>query len=315
MNKKIIYGGVLGVLALVFLMGSLFVVDETEQVIVLQFGRPIGEPITTAGLNFKIPFIQEVRKFDKRVLEWDGDENQIPTSDKKYIHVDTFGRWRIVDPLKYLQSVKGDELSAQSRLDDIIESATRNFISENLLLEAVRNTNREMQTTIEEQGRIGTQRIVLEIKKGREQITREILAKAAEAMPEFGIELLDVRIKRINYIEEVREKVYERMISERKRIAEKSRSEGQGRKAEIDGERQKEFQRISSAAYREAQKIKGRGDAEATRIYANSFGRDPEFYSFIETLESYKITMKSNTTLILSTNTEYLKYLKKNTRN
>ena len=315
MNKKIIYGGVLGVLALVFLMGSLFVVDETEQVIVLQFGRPIGEPITTAGLNFKIPFIQEVRKFDKRVLEWDGDENQIPTSDKKYIHVDTFGRWRIVDPLKYLQSVKGDELSAQSRLDDIIESATRNFISENLLLEAVRNTNREMQTTIEEQGRIGTQRIVLEIKKGREQITREILAKAAEAMPEFGIELLDVRIKRINYIEEVREKVYERMISERKRIAEKSRSEGQGRKAEIDGERQKEFQRISSEAYREAQKIKGRGDAEATRIYANSFGRDPEFYSFIETLESYKKTMNSNTTLILSTNSEYLKYLKKNTRN
>ncbi len=314
MNKKIIYGGVLGVLALVFLMGSLFVVDETEQVIVLQFGRPIGEPITTAGLNFKIPFIQEVRKFDKRVLEWDGDENQIPTSDKKYIHVDTFGRWRIVDPLKYLQSVKGDELSAQSRLDDIIESATRNFISENLLLEAVRNTNREMQTTIEEQGRIGTQRIVLEIKKGREQITREILAKAAEAMPEFGIELLDVRIKRINYIEEVREKVYERMISERKRIAEKSRSEGQGRKAEIDGERQKEYQRISSEAYREAQKIKGRGDAEATRIYANSFGRDPEFYSFIETLESYKKTMNSNTTLILSTNSEYLKYLK-NTRN
>jgi len=314
MNKKIIYGGVLGVLALVFLMGSLFVVDETEQVIVLQFGRPIGEPITTAGLNFKIPFIQEVRKFDKRVLEWDGDENQIPTSDKKYIHVDTFGRWRIVDPLKYLQSVKGDELSAQSRLDDIIESATRNFISENLLLEAVRNTNREMQTTIEEQGRIGTQRIVLEIKKGREQITREILAKAAEAMPEFGIELLDVRIKRINYIEEVREKVYERMISERKRIAEKSRSEGQGRKAEIDGERQKEYQRISSEAYREAQKIKGRGDAEATRIYANSFGRDPEFYSFIETLESYKKTMNSNTTLILSTNSQYLKYLK-NTRN
>ncbi len=314
MNKKIIYAGVLGVLALVLLMGSLFVVDETEQVIVLQFGRPIGEPITTAGLNFKIPFIQEVRTFDKRVLEWDGDENQIPTSDKKYIHVDTFGRWRIVDPLKFLQSVRGDELSAQSRLDDIIESATRNFISENLLLEAVRNTNRAMQTTIEEQGRIGTERVVLEIKKGREQITREILAKAAQEMPNFGIELLDVRIKRINYIEEVREKVYERMISERKRIAEKSRSEGQGRKAEIDGERQKEFQRISSEAYREAQKIKGRGDAEATRIYANSFGRDPSFYSFIETLESYKKTMNSNTTLILNTNSDYLKFLK-NIRN
>ncbi|TDI84917.1 MAG: protease modulator HflC, partial [Caldithrix sp.] len=284
MKAKIITGGVLGVIALVILMGSLFVVDETEQAILLQFGKPVREPITTAGLNFKLPFIQDVRKFDKRVLEWDGDENQIPTSDKKYIHVDTFGRWRIIDPLKFLQSVRGDELLAQSRLDDIIDSATRNFISENLLLEAVRNSNREMQTTIEEQGRIGTQRIVLKIEKGREAITREILAKAAQAMPEFGIELLDVRIKRINYIEEVREKVYERMISERKRIAEKSRSEGQGRKAEIDGERQKEFQRISSEAYREAQKIKGRGDAEATRIYANSFGRDPEFYSFIETL-------------------------------
>ncbi len=314
MNKQIIFGGVLGVLALVFLMGALFVIDETEQAILLQFGRPIGEPITTAGLNFKIPFIQDVRKFDKRVLEWDGDENQIPTSDKKYIHVDTFGRWRIVDPLKFLQSVRGDELSAQSRLDDIIESATRNFISENLLLEAVRNTNRAMQTTIEEQGRIGTERIVLEIKKGREQITREILKKAAQEMPNFGIELLDVRIKRINYIEEVREKVYERMISERKRIAEKSRSEGQGRKAEIDGERQKEFQRISSEAYREAQKIKGRGDAEATKIYANSYGRDPSFYSFIETLESYKITMNSNTTLILNTNSDYLKFIK-NIRN
>ena len=311
MKKKMIIGGVLGVIALVILMGSLFVVDETEQAILLQFGKPVGKPITTAGLNFKLPFIQEVRKFDKRVLEWDGDENQIPTSDKKYIHVDTFGRWRIIDPLKFLQSVRGDELLAQSRLDDIIDSATRNFISENLLLEAVRNSNREMQTTIEEQGRIGTQRVVLKIEKGRDKITREILAKAAQAMPEFGIELLDVRIKRINYIEEVREKVYERMISERKRIAEKSRSEGQGRKAEIDGERQKEYQRISSEAYREAQKIKGRADAEATIIYANSFGRDPEFYSFIETLESYKITMNSNTTLILNTNNEYLRFFKK----
>lgn len=311
MKRKMITGGVLGVIALVILMGSLFVVDETEQAILLQFGKPVGKPITTAGLNFKLPFIQEVRKFDKRVLEWDGDENQIPTSDKKYIHVDTFGRWRIIDPLKFLQSVRGDELLAQSRLDDIIDSATRNFISENLLLEAVRNSNREMQTTIEEQGRIGTQRVVLKIEKGRDKITREILAKAAQAMPEFGIELLDVRIKRINYIEEVREKVYERMISERKRIAEKSRSEGQGRKAEIDGERQKEYQRISSEAYREAQKIKGRADAEATIIYANSFGRDPEFYSFIETLESYKITMNSNTTLILNTNNEYLRFFKK----
>lgn len=310
MKGTIITGIILGVLVLFVLMGSLFIVDETEQVIILQFGKPVGEPIATAGLNFKLPIIQDVKRFDKRVLEWDGDENQIPTSDKKYIHVDTFGRWRIVDPLKFLQSVRGDELSAQSRLDDIIDSATRNFISENLLIEAVRNSNREMQTTIEEQGRIGTKRVVLEIEKGREQITKAILEKAAQAMPEFGIELLDVRIKRINYIEEVREKVYERMISERKRIAEKSRSEGQGRKAEIDGEREKEFQRITSEAYREAQKLKGIADAEATKIYANAYGRDPDFYSFIRTLESYKNTMKSNTTLILNTDSEYLKYLK-----
>jgi len=310
MNRKLLAVGVVAVLVLILFSSSYFVVDETEQIIILQFGKPVGALIKEAGLHFKVPFIQSVVRFEKRVLEWDGDENQIPTSDKKYIWVDTFGRWRIVDPLKYYQAVRGDERAAQSRLDDIIDSATRNFISENLLIEAVRNTNRELKTTVEEEGGFELEGIDQKIAKGRDQITKLILQKAAQAMPEFGIELLDVRIKRINYIEEVRQKVYERMISERKRIAEKSRSEGQGRKAEIEGEREKEFQIITSEAYRKAQEIKGKADAEATRIYAESLGKDPDFYSFIQTLESYKSTFTTNTTLLLNTDSEYLKYLK-----
>lgn len=310
MNKPTMIIAIIAVLGLVIFNGAFYVVDETEQVILLQFGKPVGEPVTEAGLHFKIPFIQDVKVFDKRVLEWDGDENQIPTSDKKYIWVDTFARWRIVDPLKFYQSVRGDERLAQSRLDDIIDSATRNFISENVLIEAVRNSDRVLKTTLEEQGGFGTKEVAITIEKGRQKLTELILAKAALAMPEFGIELLDMRIKRINYIEEVRQKVYERMISERKRIAEKSRSEGQGRKAEIDGEREKEFQRITSEAYRTAQEIKGKADAEATKIYANAYSRDPEFYSFVQTLESYRSTMKSNSTMILSTDSEYLKYIK-----
>lgn len=310
MKRTVLTVIIVGVLALILATSSMFTVNETEQVIILQFGRPIGEPIQEAGLHFKLPFIQDVKSFDKRVLEWDGDENQIPTSDKKYIWVDTFGRWKIVDPLKFYQSVRGDERAAQSRLDDIIDSATRNYVSENLLIEAVRNSNRKLETTIEEQAGFVTEAVAQTIEKGRQKITELILEKAAQAMPEFGIELLDVRIKRINYIEEVRQKVYERMISERKRIAEKSRSEGQGRKAEIDGEREKEYQRITSEAYRKAQEIKGKADAEATRIYANAYNKDPEFYSFIQTLESYKSTMKNNTTLILNTDSDFLKYLK-----
>ncbi|MFQ5772207.1 MAG: protease modulator HflC [bacterium] len=308
-------GSVIGIIVIVFLafiilLGSLYTVDQAEQVIILQFGEPVGEPITEAGLHFKLPFIQTVVSFDKRVLQWDGEENQIPTSDKKYIWVDTFARWRIEDPLKFYQSVR-NERTAQSRLDDIIDSATRNFISENLLIEAVRNTNRKLETTIEEQMSFGIEGAGQKIEMGREQIRKLILQKAKESMPEFGIALLDVRIKRVNYIQEVREKVYERMISERKRIAEKFRSEGQGRKAEIDGERQKELQRITSEAYQKAQEIKGKADAEATKIYANAFNKDPEFYSFIQTLEAYKNTMNTNTTLILNTDSDFLKYLKK----
>ncbi len=310
MKKTLLAGLIVGVVLFIIFTASLYVVNETEQAIILQFGQPIGEATTDAGIHFKLPFIQTVLKFDKRVLQWDGDENQIPTADKKYIWVDTFARWRIIDPLKFYQSVR-DERIAQSRLDDIIDSATRNFISENLLIEAVRNTNREMETTLEEQMSFGIEGAIQQIAIGREQIRKLILEKAKEAMGEFGIELLDMRIKRVNYIQEVREKVYERMISERKRIAEKFRSEGQGRKAEIDGERQKELQRITSEAYRTSQEIKGKADAEATKIYANAFNKDPEFYSFIQTLEAYKTTMSTNTTLILNTNSDFLKYLKR----
>lgn len=300
---------VVGFILLIVLMSAAYTVDETEQVIILQFGKPVGEPKTEAGLYFKIPFIQEVKTFDKRVLEWDGDANEVPTTDKRYIWVDTFARWHIIDPLKFYQSVS-NETNAQSRLDDIIDSATRNFISENLLIEVVRNSNRTMESTIEEQESFGLESVVQQIEKGREQITRLILQKAAEIMPQYGIELLDVKIKRINYREDVRQKVYERMISERKRIAQKYRSEGEGRKAEIDGEREKEFKKITSEAYRTAQEIKGAADAEATKIYADAYSKDPDFYSFIQTLESYKTTMNSNTTLILSTESDFLKYLK-----
>ena len=311
MKKSMIAGAVAGVLVLILLMKVFFTVDETEQVVKLQFGRPVGGLITTPGLHFKLPW-RDVKRFDKRVLEWDGDERQIPTGDKKFIILDTFARWRIVDALKYLQTVRGDEIEAQSRLDDIIESATRNFVSQNTLIEAVRNSNRTFETTLEEEGQAGfeTQESDIEIFLGRQKITKLILADAAKAMPAFGIELLDVRIKRINYIEEVRRKVYDRMISERKRIADKFRSEGLGRKAEIDGEREKEFQKITSEAYRTTQELKGKADAEATRIYASSFGNDPDFYSFLQTLESYKSTIGDNTTLILNTNSDYFKYFK-----
>ena len=298
----------------IIVTSSAFTVDATEQAIILQFGEPVGKPINVdgkeAGLHFKIPFIQTVVSFDNRVLEWDGDENQIPTSDKKYIWVDTFARWRIADPLKFYQSVRS-EITAQSRLDDIIDSATRNYISEHLLIDAVRNTNRKMETTLAEQVSFGTETAAQNIAAGREKIMQLILKKAAESMPEFGIELLDVRIKRVNYIAEVRQKVYERMISERKRIAEKFRSEGQGKKAEIDGERQKELQKITSEAYRTAQEIKGKADAEATRIYANAYNKDPDFYSFIQTLDTYKSTIGNNSTLILNTDSDFLKYFKK----
>ena len=299
---------VLVILGIVVLRSMLYTVDETKQVIITQFGRPMGEPIKAAGLHFKTPFIQKANYFEKRILEWDGSPNQIPTRDKRYIWVDTTARWKIVDPLKFLQSV-GNETGAHARLDDIIDSATRESISNHILIEAVRNTNRLVERVEDIEEVMGAEEALEMIEVGREEITRGILKQAREMVPQYGIELIDVRIRRINYVEAVRQKVYERMISERKRAAEQYRSEGQGKKAEIDGERAKELDLIESEAYRKAEEIKGKADAEAIKIYAEAYSKDPEFYSFLKTLETYKETIDERSTIILSTDADYFRYL------
>jgi membrane protease subunit HflC len=295
-------------LILIILSSSFYTVDMTEQVVITQFGEPVGDPLTAPGLYVKIPFIQKVNTFEKRLLEWDGDSNQIPTKDKKYLWVNTYARWRIVDPLKFLQSVH-DELGAHSRLDDIIDAATRDYITSHLLIEVVRNSNREMAVAGTEL-ELAEEVLMHQIEWGREEVTRQILEQASKVVPEYGIEMVDVRIKHINYVEEVRRKVYERMISERKRIAEKYRSEGQGKKAEIEGQREKELQRITSEAYRTAQEIIGQADAKATKIYAAAYNKDPEFYSYVKTLETYEETLGGGSWLLLTTDSDYLQYLK-----
>jgi len=296
-------------IALVLASGALFIVDETKQVVITQFGKPVGIPITSAGLHFKTPFIQEAHYFEKRLLEWDGDPNQIPTKDKKYIWVDTMARWRIVDALKFLQSV-GNESGASSRLDDIINSATRDAVTSHLLVEAVRDSNRILESRDLGEDAIVSEEALERIDIGREQLTRSILDKAKVLAPQYGIELMDVRIKRINYVTEVRNKVYDRMIAERKRAAEKYRSEGLGKSAEIEGQVGKELKQITSEAYRQAQSIIGKADAEAINVYAQAYSQNPEFYSFLKTLETYKNTIDAGSTVILTTDSDYYKYLK-----
>jgi len=294
------------ILGLIVLGGALYTVDQTQQVVITQFGEPIGEPITEPGLHVKIPFIQKVNYFEKRILAWDGLPTQVPTKDKRYIWIDTTARWKIVEPLKFLQTV-GNERTALGRLDDVIDSATRNQITSHLLYELVRNSEREFvetEVSLEIEEEIG------EVKYGREKISRGILEEAARLVSQFGLELVDVRIKRLNYVERVREGVYARMVAERKRVAEQYRSEGQGKKAEIEGRREKELQRITSEAYKRAQEIKGKADAEATRVYAEAYNKSPEFYSFLKTLETYKDTMDEDTWLILTSNSDFYKYLK-----
>jgi len=301
---------IVAVIAL-FIIGAVYIVPETKQVVVTQFGKPIGEPIVDAGLHVKLPFIQQAHYFDKRLLEWDGDPNQIPTRDKKYIWVDTTARWRIVDALKFLESV-GSERGAHARLDDIINSATRDVITSHLLVEAIRNSNR-----ILEEEKSGDEAIVLaeealeEITLGRQELESEILIRSKEIVPQYGIGLADVRIKRINYVEDVRKKVYERMISERKRAAEMYRSEGRGKSAEVEGQMEKELKLITSEAYKTAQGLRGEADAEAIVVYAEAYTNDPDFYSFFKTLETYRDTIDSGTTIVLTTNGEYYKYIKK----
>jgi membrane protease subunit HflC len=294
---------------LAFMSGLVFIVDETQQVIITQFGKPVGSPITDAGLRFKRPLIQQANYFEKRVLQWDGDPNQIPTKDKKYIWVDTYARWQIVDALNFLQSV-GNEINAHARLDDIINSATRDVITGHLLVEAIRDTNRILDIEETEIDVSLAEEALEPIEVGRSTLEGLILTKASKLAPQYGIKLIDVRIKRTNYVEDVREKVYDRMIAERKRAAEKYRSEGQGKSAEISGQLTKELKLITSEAYRKAQGIKGKADAEAVTIYAEAYRKAPDFYSFTKTLETYKNTIDENSTIILTTDTDYYKYLK-----
>jgi membrane protease subunit HflC len=276
-------------------------------VIITQFGQPIGAPHTDPGLHVKVPFIQHVNSFDKRWLEWDGDPNQIPTRDKKYIWVDTYSRWRVVDPLKFFQSVR-DERGAQSRLDDIVDGETRNVIANHDLIEVVRITNRKFTESDEISDLEGGQGNA-DISVGRDGITREILRKASAITHSFGIDLKDVRIKRIGYVTDVQQKVYERMISERRRIAERSRSEGFGKSAEIRGQKERELKGIQSEAYKKAQDLMGKADASASRIYADAYSRDPEFYQFLKTMETYRNTVNADSTFLLSTDGEFFKYL------
>ncbi len=302
--------GIVVLVVLTFMSGLAYIVDQTQQVVITQFGKPVGRPITTSGLHFKKPLIQQAHYFEKRLLDWDGDPNQIPTKDKKYIWVDATARWKIADALKFLQSVS-NEMGGHARLDDIINSATRDAVTSHLLVETVRNSNRIIESKAAGEDLIVTEEALEHIKTGRQVLEGLILKKAKKLAPQYGIELVDVRIKRINYVEAVRKKVYERMISERKRAAEKYRSEGQGRRAEIDGQREKELKLITSEAYRKAQGIKGKADAESINIYAKAYAQDPNFYSFVKTLETYQTTIDENTTIILTTDSDYYKYIKR----
>ena len=295
-------------IALLVVLDSAYIVSETNQVVITQFGEPIGGAITSAGLHFKMPFVQKANYFDKRWLEWDGDPNQIPTKDKKYIWVDTYSRWRISDPLVFFQRVR-DERGAHSRIDDIVDGETRNEIAKFDLIEIVRTSNRPFEIT-EDAALLDFSEVVGKIQTGRDKIAKLILENSAKITPTFGVELKDVQIKRVNYVDEVQRKVFDRMIAERKRIASKYRSEGDGKSAEIRGQKERELKRIISEAYRKAQETKGKADAEATKIYAQAYNLDPEFYQFLKTLETYRAALEKETWLILSTDSEFLKYLK-----
>lgn len=297
--------------ALLAVSGAFYVLDAAHQGVILQFGRPVGKPVTEAGLHFKIPFIQEVRRFDKRLLIWDGDPNQIPTAGREFIWVDSTARWRIVDPLKFLESV-ATEAGAQSRLDDIIDSVVRDLVSANPLVELVRSSTWKTPKgdVLEEASKEVVEELKKEIVMGREELTRAVLAEVRKTTPQYGIEVVDVRIKRLNYVESVRKKVYARMISERKRIAARFRSEGEGRSAEILGNMEKELREIRSTAYRKVQEIRGKGDATATKIYGDAYGKDKEFYAFSRTLENLKEGKNKNAVLVLTTDSDYYRYLK-----
>ena len=320
MNWKL--GTIIGVaiVAAIVLFSSLHVVDENEQVVITQFGAPVGEPITEPGLNFKMPFIQDVHRFDKRYLEWSGDRNQIPTADKRFIWVDTFARWRITDPLRFYQRVL-DEAGAQSRLDDIIDGATRDVVADHDLIEVVRLTNREPEVDHELEGIDDDLEVdvdveedpvhtgLIDIDHGRDVIMDQIIERSSARTEDLGIEVLDVRFKHIRYNEDVQEQVFARMIAERQRIAQKYRSEGEGEAAQIEGEKDRELQRLESEGYQEAEQIRGRADGQAAGIYAEAFGVDPEFYRFLRTMETYEEVLDDSSTLVLTTDADFFEFL------
>lgn len=321
-NKLIVFFLVI-VGALISFKSVFFEVNEGRQAIITQFGKPVGDPVTTSGLHFKMPFIQEVRYVDKRILSWDGYPNQIPTKDKKYIKVDTTARWRVVDALKFIQTVR-NEYGAKARLDAILDSATRDVISNHNLVEAVRNSNsilsiidlkkKEIQRKKKNGEPVLEEEMSGEIENisvGREELSKMIAKSASKELESFGIKLIDVQLRRISYEKSVETKVYERMISERQRIAQKIRSIGQGEKAKIEGRLRRDLQEIKSLAYKKAQIVKGRGEARATKIYAGSLSKDPKFYQFIKSMDLYKNSIKDSTGFLLSSDGDLFKYLKK----
>jgi len=301
---------VIAVVVLLVLSGGVYTVDETEQVVVTQFGKVIGRPVTDPGLQFKLPVVQQANYFPKNLIEWDGEPGQIPTLDKTFIWVDTFARWKIVDPLKFFQTVN-NVTGALSRLDDIIDAAVRNAITSYPLIESVRRTNRPLDTfeqrAVED---LPDQRAVGVVQMGRKKITEGIMDQVRPKAAEFGIELVDIKLKRINYVEEVQTSVFARMIAERKQIAEKFRSEGKGEARKIEGDKEKEMKRITSEAYKTAQEIMGKADGEATKIYGEAYALGPDFYSFVKTLEIYKEGLDKDSSLVLSTDSEFFRYLK-----
>jgi modulator of FtsH protease HflC len=308
-TKRIILISLVAITVLV-LTNSIYILDETQQAIVTQFGRPVGEPRTEPGLNFKIPFLNKVQFFDKRYLEWDGNKNQVPTKDKKFIFVDTYARWEITNPLQFFIRLR-DERSAQSRLDDILDGETRNAIASHDLLDIVRSTNREPEVTEEFMEEIEK---LDDISVGRAIIEKIVLEKANERTADLGVRILDFKFKRMNYVDEVRDRVYDRMISERNRIADQFRSEGQGEARKIEGDKERDLAEIQSNAFRQAEEIKGRADAEATDIYAAAYNKNRtavDLYKFLRTMESFEKSMDENTSIILSSDSEFFKYLKK----
>ncbi len=309
-KKKLILTGVVVVIAFIAMFSSAYIVNEKEQVVITQFGRPIGVSVTTPGVNFKIPFIQKANFFDKRYLEWDGNPNQIPTKDKKFIFIDSYARWKITDPLQFYKRLT-DERGAQSRLDDILDGETRDYIANHDLVEAVRNSNRtaKVTDTLTEP----SSDTLINIDVGREKIEKMILKTGNERVSDLGIVILDFKIKRLNYVNEVRKNVFKRMNSERFRIADKFRSQGQGEASRINGEKIRDLKKIQSTAFEEAEKIKGKADASAASIYAmayNQSNQSKRLYAFLKSMETFEKTFDKSTSVIISTDSELYKYLK-----